>query len=95
MRSTNADLFRCFVLKDGYDSDFDSIFGWNLEFRRNLNDWVLEAFYQLTPTQQLDPISIDQNNEDGLIWVNSKDKMFSDSNCYKLLLNQNGQGTSN
>lgn len=54
-----------------------------------------KLFYQLTPTQQLDSILTDQNNEDRLIWMNSKHKMFSDSNCYELLLKQNGQSTSN
>lgn len=38
---------------------------------------------------------MDQNKQDGLIWVNNKDNLFFVNTCYKLLQNLSGQGVPN
>lgn len=92
-KSRYSELFNCALNKEGYIADFNSNSGWNITFRRNLNDWELDSFCQLL--QQLNTCSVDQNNADRLIWINSKDKLFSANNCYKMLLQKNSQGISN
>lgn len=41
------DLFSCALNKDGHIADFDPTSGWHITFRRNLNDWELNSFFQL------------------------------------------------
>lgn len=83
-------LFICALNKEGPIVNFYPVPECHITFRRNLNDWEVESFCQLM--RQLNTCLIDRNKADMLVWINSKDKLFSVKNCCKMLLQQNNQG---
>lgn len=66
-------LFNCSINKDGNVVGSRSDSGWQIEFRRNLNDREVEEFSQLL--QQLGSANIDQSKRDSLVWTASKYKI--------------------
>lgn len=58
--------------------------GWNLRFRRNLNDWEVDYFISLT--LGLKGVTIIVNNIDARIWINESTSSFSYKSYFELLL---------
>ncbi|KAG5616811.1 hypothetical protein H5410_016635 [Solanum commersonii] len=82
---SRPDFSRC-NNKDEVVADFYFNTGWQMNFRRNLNDWEIDDFCQLL--LQLDYTHIDQSKEDSLVWIASNDGTFSVKKCYSLLMKQ-------
>lgn len=93
LKNRFTDLFRCALNREGHIADFDLTSCWHVTFRRSLNDWELSSFCQFL--QQLNTCQINLNREDGLVKVNSRDKIFSVNNCYKIVLHQHSQEVPN
>ncbi|KAE8671439.1 hypothetical protein F3Y22_tig00111952pilonHSYRG00040 [Hibiscus syriacus] len=54
---------------------------WDVQVRRNLNDWEMEQWCNLMSTISL--VSLSTESSDGLIWKGSGDGMFTVSSCVK------------
>lgn len=60
-KSKFPNLFRCALNKEGHIINFCPNSGWYITFRRNLNDWEVESYCQLT--QQLNTCLIDRTKQ--------------------------------
>ena len=83
MSESFPDLFSICTNPDAKVGDCWSTQGWNLSFRRLLNDWEIERVASLL--EKLGGISLDTNATDKVTWKHKKEGKFTVNSAYKIV----------
>ncbi|WMV10712.1 hypothetical protein MTR67_004097 [Solanum verrucosum] len=81
LRDLFPDLFQICGNPDANVGDCWTEQGWDLVFRRLLNDWEVERVAEILG--MLGGVTINANATDGMLWKHSKDDLFSVNSAYR------------